>query len=183
MKIMYKVYLCLVVLCAVVSLSPMALAQQTATPELPTAKDLAFLIGKWETNIVVKATEITPKGTTGKGVAEYHLFGQAIEGSRASETSNGHNEDRELVFYANVPNSYEMITVNLKGMCTQRKLTRHGDSWEVEYNGRMNNKDFRVRGTYKIVSDDELQYSTEVDIAKSGFKPFSEVTFRRVPKK
>jgi hypothetical protein len=161
----------------------MALAQQTATLELPTAKDLAFVIGKWETNIVVKATEITPKGITGKGVAEYHLFGQSIEGSRTSETSNGHNEDRELIFYVNAPNSYEMITLNLKGTCMQRTLTRHGDSWVVEYSGRMNDKDFAVRGTYKIISVNELQYSSEVDIAKSGFRPFSEVTYRRVPKK
>jgi hypothetical protein len=149
---------------------------------MPTAKELSFLIGKWETKIVIRATEITPKEVTGKGVAEYRMFGQAIEGSRSSDTTNGHNEDRELIVYSPASNSYEMFAVNLRGIATQRTLSRYVNFWAVEYSGKMNDKDFRVRGTYKIISDNELQYLSEVNVENSGFKPFVEVTYQRVSK-
>ena len=183
MKIFRKMHCYLFALCVVASLSSTGLAQQAASPEMPTAKDLSFLIGKWETSIAVKATGITPKEITGKGIAEYRLFGQAIEGSRASDTSNGHFEDREFIVYTSDQNAYLWFTLNINGTLTQRTLSRKGDLWVVQYGGQMNGKNFTARGTYKIISANELHYTSEVDVENSGLKPFSEVIITRAPEK
>jgi len=91
------IYLFLLGLCGAVALSPLALAQQSTNyqqpagqqqqqqttsmaqqgppPELPTAKDLSFFLGKWDTRISSKPNELTPEGVNGKGTAEFTLFG------------------------------------------------------------------------------------------------------------
>jgi hypothetical protein len=184
-------------LCAVVSLSPWALAQQSTTyqqpaaqqaapmaqqgppAELPTAKDLSFLLGKWDTRMSSKPTELTPEGVNGKGTAEFDLFGQAIQGLLVSESNRGHHETREFIVYQPGSNSYMIFTVNDKGICTQRTLSRYVDTWVVEYNGRANEKDFTVRGRYNIVSANELHYSSEIDVGKAGYEPFIELTLTR----
>ena len=170
MKTMCKACLCLVLLWAVLSLSPMALAQTTA-PQLPTAKELGFLIGKWDTTIVINPTEITPAGVKGTGLIEYRLFGQAIEGSQSSDSNVGHYEDRELIAYDSATDSYVMFTVNLNGMATQRNLKRYVDVWVLEYRGQISGKDFTIRGTYKTISKNELHYTAEVEVAGPALSP------------
>ncbi len=153
--------------------------KQAEPSQAPTAKDLSFLIGKWETTIVLSPSALMPTGTTGKGTAEFQLFGQAIEDHRASDTGRGHNEQRELIVYQNTSNSYLIFTVNSNGIATQRTLTRYIDDWVVEYRGHNGDKDFTVRGRYKIISANELQYTAEMNVDDSGFKPYSEITFKR----
>lgn len=175
-----RINLCLVMLWFVMSSFSQALAQGTPTQELPTAKDLSFLIGKWECNINIKPNEMIPEGVTGKGTVEYRLFGQSIEGSRSSDTNRGHNEQRELIVYQKDGNSYLEFNVNQRGTFTQRTLARNGDTWEVTYTGKIKNKSFTARGKYKIVSPDEFIYTSEIKMGKSGFKPHSEITYKRV---
>jgi hypothetical protein len=176
---------CAVALWAIASLCPLALAQKTepadanSGPVLPTAKDLAFLLGNWETNFRVYPTEITPDGIKGNGTLEYRLFGQAIEGKRTSESTRGHYEDRELIAYDEGTNAYQILTVSNMGKSTQRTLSRYVDIWVLEHNGRQGEKEFRVRGKYLIVSANEVHYTSEINIGKSGFKPFSEVILKR----
>jgi len=195
------IYLFLLGLCGAVALSPLALAQQSTNyqqpagqqqqqqttsmaqqgppPELPTAKDLSFFLGKWDTRISSKPNELTPEGVNGKGTAEFTLFGQAIQGDLIFESTRGHHETREFIVYEPGSNSYMIFTVNDKGICTQRTLSRYVDTWVVEYSGRANEKDFTVRGRYTIVSDNELHYSSEIDVGKAGYKPFIEITLTR----
>lgn len=194
------IYLFLLGLCGVVALSPLALAQQSTTyqqpagqqqqqttsmaqqgppPELPTAKDLAFFLGKWDTKISAKPNELTPEGVNGKGTAEFKLFGQAIQGDLVSESTRGHHETREFIVYEPGSNSYMIFAVNDRGVATQRTLSRYVDTWVVEYNGRAHDKDFTVRGRYSIVSDNELRYSSELDMEKTGYKPFIDITLTR----
>ena len=180
-----RINLSLVVLWTVVSLSSIALAtetKKTANEELSAAKVLSFLVGKWDAKIVIKPNEMTPDGVTGTSVVEYRPFGQAIEGLRISETTRGHNEEREIIVYRNEEHTFLMFTVGLNGTFTQRTLTRYGDVWTVEYNGQIQDKDFIVRGLYKAISHNEVKYSSEIDIGNSGFKPYTEVTFTRVSK-
>jgi hypothetical protein len=174
--------LCLVMLWFVVSLSSPAPAQGTATDELPTAKDLSFMIGTWESSMVIKPNEMTPEGVTGKGTVEYRLFGQAIEGSRSGDSNRGHHEQRELIVYQKDGNSYLVFTVNQNGSFSERTMARNGDTWEVKYTGKIKNKAFTVRGRYKIISPDEFLYSSEIKVGNAGFKPFSQITYKRVSK-
>ena len=196
------IYLFLLGLCGAVALSPLALAQQSTTyqqpagqqqqqqqttsmaqqgppPELPTAKDLAFFLGKWDTRISSKPNELTPEGVNGKGTAEFTLFGQAIQGDLISESTRGHHETREFIVYEPGSNAYMIFTVNDRGVATQRTLSRYVDTWVVEYNGQTHDKEFTVRGRYTIVSDNELHYSSEIDVGKAGYKPFIEITLTR----
>jgi len=177
-----RINLSLVVLWTVVSLSSLALAQETATEELTASKDLAFLVGKWDTKIVIKPNEMTPDGITGTSVVEYRPFGQAIEGLNISETTRGHNEQREFIVYQKEAHAFLIITVSLNGTLTQRTVTRYGDVWTVEYTGQIKDKEFIVRGRYKAVSHNEVQYSSEIDVGNSGFKPYTELTFKRISK-
>ena len=194
------IYLFLLGLCGVVALSPLALAQQSTTyqqqggqqqqqsastgqqgppAELPTAKDLGFFIGKWDTKISSKPNELTPEGVNGKGTAEFNLFGQAIQGTLVSESTRGHHETREFIVYEPGSNAYMIFTVNDRGVSTQRTLSRYVDTWVVEYNGQTHDKEFTVRGRYTIVSDNELHYSSEIDVGKAGYKPFIDITLTR----
>ena len=199
------IYLFLLGLCGAVALSPLALAQQSTNyqqpagqppqqqqqqqsastgqqgppAELPTAKDLGFFIGKWDTKISSKPNELTPEGVNGKGTAEFNLFGQAIQGTLVSESTRGHHETREFIVYEPGSNAYMIFTVNDRGVATQRTLSRYVDTWVVEYNGQTHDKDFTVRGRYTIVSDNELHYSSEIDVGKAGYKPFIDITLTR----
>ncbi|HKN70511.1 MAG TPA: hypothetical protein VJX30_05755 [Terriglobales bacterium] len=199
------IYLFLLGLCGAVALSPLALAQQSTNyqqpagqppqqqqqqqsastgqqgppAELPTAKDLGFFIGKWDTKISSKPNELTPEGVNGKGTAEFNLFGQAIQGTLVSESTRGHHETREFIVYEPGSNAYMIFTVNDRGVSTQRTLSRYVDTWVVEYNGQTHDKEFTVRGRYTIVSDNELHYSSEIDVGKAGYKPFIDITLTR----
>jgi hypothetical protein len=163
-------------------MSSMALAQEATTEEQSAAKDLSFLVGKWDTKIVIKANEMTPEEITGTSVVEYHPFGQAIEGLRISETTRGHYEEREIIVYQKDVHAFLQFTVSQNGNFTERTLTRFGDVWTVEYTGQIKDKDFIVRGRYKAVSHNEVKYSSEIDVGNSGFKPYTELTFTRVAK-
>jgi hypothetical protein len=199
------IYLGLVVLGAVIVLSPQVLAQQGAPqqgapqqegaqqgPEqgappaprahsvAPTAKELSFLVGKWETQIQIYPNDLMPEGTTGKGTLEYTLYGHAIEGIRVSDTTRGHHEARELIGYDERTNNYQILSVTMDGAVSQRTLSRYVDIWVVEYTGNRNGEDFQVRGKYTIISKDELHLSSEVNFGKSGFKPYSDVTLKRI---
>jgi hypothetical protein len=160
---------------------PQQAAQNPVTiTEVPTAKDLAFLIGKWDTTIVIPKNELMPQGTTGHGIAEFHLFGQVVEGTRTSETSSGRHEQRELIVYQPATATYQDLIISGSGTMTERTMTRYVDYWVVEYQGQRNDKDFTVRGRYKIVSDNEIQFSSEVNFDNSGYKPYSVLTFTRI---
>jgi len=162
------------------SASSQPTTKQAEPSQAPTAKDLSFLLGKWETTIVMSPSAMMPAGATGKGTAEFQLFGQAIEGHRSSDTDRGHNEQRELIVYQNASNSYLIFTVNSNGIATERTLTRYIDDWVVEYRGHSHDKDFAVRGRYKVISDNEVRYTAEMNVDDSGFKPYSEITLKRV---
>jgi hypothetical protein len=172
----------------VVSLSSMALAteskvtKETTNEELSAAKVLSFLVGKWDAKIVIKPNEMTPDGVTGTSVVEYRPFGQALEGLRISETTRGHNEEREIIVYRNEEHAFLIFSVSQNGTFTQRTLTRFGDVWTVEYNGQFKDKEFIVRGVYKAISHNEVIYSSEIDVENTGFKPYTEVTFTRISK-
>jgi len=183
------------ILCGYSLFSQWACAQQRPKPEktavaplptakeLPTAKDLAFLLGKWETKIVVAPTELHPEGVQGSGVAEYRLFGQVIEGIRSSETTTGHHEEKDFILYNAAIKAYEVVSINAKGTYVEKTLSKFVDDYVVEYTGTMKEKEFVVRGKYKIVSENEVQYSSEINMERSGFKPFVEVLMTRVPVK
>jgi hypothetical protein len=164
-------------------MSSLALAQEATTEERSAAKDLSFLVGKWDTKIVIKPNEMTPEEIRGTSVVEYRPFGQAIEGSNISETSRGHNEQREFIVYQKEAHAFLIITLSQNGTLTQRSVTRYGDVWTVEYTGQFKDKEFIVRGRYKAVSHNEVQYSSEIDVGNTGFKPDTEITFTRVSKK
>jgi hypothetical protein len=163
-------------------MSSLALAKEVTTEELTAAKDLSFLVGKWDTKIVIKPNEMTPEEITGTSVVEYRPFGQAIEGVNISETSRGHNEQREFIVYQKEAHAFLIITLSQNGNLTQRSVTRYGDVWTVEYTGQFQDKEFIVRGRYKAVSHNEVQYSSEIDVGNTGFKPYTQLTFTRVSK-
>jgi len=177
-----RFYLFIVALLAVVSLSTLTLAQETTGQESPTAKDLSFLIGKWETDIVVMPTEMTPQKVTGRGTAEFELFGQAVWARYKSEMATGHHEMRELIVYQKESDTYQIFTINLSGNFTQRTMSRYIDVWTIEYNGQMKDKEFVVRARYKVISDNELLYESEINMDGEGFKPFVELKLRRISK-
>jgi hypothetical protein len=163
-------------------MSSLALAQEGTTEELSAAKDLSFLVGKWNTKIVIKPNEMTPEEITGTSIVEYRTFGQAIEGLNICETSCGYNEQREFIVYQKEAHAFLIITLSLNGTLTQRSVTRYGDVWTVEHTGQFKDKEFIVRGRYKAVSHNEVQYSSEIDVGNTGFKPYTQLTFTRVSK-
>jgi len=175
-----RLNLFMIVFWTIMSLFSIAPAQGTAADEPLAAKDLSFLLGKWETKLMVHRTELTPEGGAGKGTAEYHLFGKAIEGSRSGESTFGHYEDREYIVPHGGTVPYLIFTISSTGTSTQRTLSRYADVWTVEYDGQFKDKDFVIRGKYKIVSDKELRFMSEIDVGKAGFKPFIELTLKRI---
>jgi hypothetical protein len=183
MRTIRKICFCVVVFCAVLLPSSMMLAQQSTSAEAPTAKELSFLIGTWETNVVVHPTELMTRELVGNGTTEYHLFGQAIEGTRITDTANGHHEDHELIVYDRSSAAYTVFTINLTGIFSEKQLSHFVNVWVVEYKGQKDEKDFTVRGTFKIISDNEIKYSSEVSVANSSFKPYIDMTLKRIPKK
>jgi len=177
-----RLNLFVIVFWTVIALSLVVPGRGIAADELSVAKDLSFLLGKWETKLMIRPTELTPNGGAGKGTAEYHLFGQTIEGSRSGDSTFGPYQDREFIVPQRGTGTFIVFTISSSGYSTQRTLSHNADGWAFEYSGEFNDKDFTVRGKYKIVSDKELQYTSEIDVGKTGFKPYIELTLKRISK-
>ena len=182
--------------------SPPATAQKEPSPPSPEQqepamppieKDLSFLLGKWETKVKIYPNEFraNKEEVKGAGTSDYHLFGKTIEGSMKSESNVGNFEAREFIFPNPSESTYEILTVSANGNVSNRKLAKVGDHWEVTYSGKRalagasdkkgKDVEFSVRGKYKIVSDKEVHYTSEINFGKTGFKPFIELLMTRVP--
>lgn len=163
--------------------------EQKATLSGQADKDLSFLLGKWETkakffpNALLGNTE----EVKGAGTAEYRVFGVVVEGIRQNETSLGRFEDREFIWYDQNTKAYNIITISPEGYAINKKMTMSGEKYVIEYSGRdkagtPKEKDFTVRAKYKIISDTEVKYSSEVKIGKADFVPFLQLKMQRVSK-
>jgi hypothetical protein len=172
---------------------PAAQAAPPAEPKMslpaPTDKDLAFLLGKWETKIKIfpNALLANKEELKGAGTAEYQVFGKVIEGTLSSETSSGKYEGREFIWYDQNSKVYNIISISPEGYAANKKMTKEGDKFVVEYTGvhKPDGKkeiDFTVTAKYKIISDTEVKYSSEVKVGKTNFVPFIQLKMQRVSK-
>jgi hypothetical protein len=163
--------------------------EQKATLSGPADKDLSFLLGKWETKAKIFPNALlgNTEEVKGAGTAEYRAFGVVVEGSRLSETSLGRFEDKEFIWYDQSTKAYNIISISPEGYAINKKMTMAGEKYVIEYSGRdkagtPKEKDFTVRAKYKIVSDTEVKYSSEVKIGKADFVPFLQLKMQRVSK-
>jgi hypothetical protein len=163
-------------------------APKTSLPA-PADKDLSFLLGKWETKIKIFPNDLlaNKEEVKGAGVAEYRIFGAVVEGIRSSDTSLGHFEDREFIWYDQNTKAYNIIAISPEGYAINKKMTKSGDKYVIEYSGRdkagsPKERDFTVRAKYKIISDTEVKYSSEVKIGKADFVPLIQLKMQRVSK-
>lgn len=175
---------------------PAAPAGQQAASPASVDKELAFLLGKWETKIKIFPNPLfsNTAEVKGRGTAEYRVFGKVVEGIRSSDTSLGRYEDREFIWLDPNTKGYNIISINSDGYSINKKMRKFEDKYVVEYTGRAKagkadkpdsgaEKEFIVRAKYKIVSDTEVKYSSEVKIGKSGFIPFMQLKMMRPSEK
>ena len=169
--------------------SPASPAEQKPTLPSPTDKDLAFLLGKWDTKIKIAPNDLlgNKEEFKGAGKAEYKVFGKVIEGILTSDTDSGQYEDREFIWHDDGTNDYNIIRISPEGYASNRKMTKSGEHFVVEYSGTkmMDGKkpiNFTVRAKFKIISDTEVKYSSEVKIGKADFVPFVQLKMQRVSK-
>ena len=195
------------VVCGFILFSQLAYAQETKPAEKKggtpaqsaqkepsqLGKDLAFLLGKWATKVTIMPMgfSATKEEIKGVGTIEYALFGNAMEGTIKSESNLGTYEARELLFPGRQPGEYEVVRINSNGMAISSTLKKVGDVFEVTSEGKrplvdLSGKpgklvDFRVKGAYKMVSDKELQYHSDISVDNGPFKPYITYSFTRIP--
>lgn len=157
------------------------------------AKDLGFLLGKWETKVKVMPMgfSATKQEIKGEGTIEYTLFGNAIEGTIKSESNVGTYNARELIFPSLNKDEYDVLRVNSNGLAIGSTMKKVGDVLEVTSTGKralvdLSGKpgklvEFMVKGKYKIVSDKELQYHSDISVGHGPFKPYISYSFTRIP--
>jgi len=157
----------------------------------PMDKDLSFLLGKWETKIKIFPNPLL--GNTdelkGGGTAEYQIFGETIEGSLANETSNGKYEFKEFIWYDQAGKAYNIISISSEGYAINKTMmpTKSSEKFVIQYAGVHKTKDgkevnFTVQAKYKIISDTEVKYFSEVKLGKADFVPFIQIKMQRVSK-
>jgi hypothetical protein len=172
--------------------SPPPSVQKEPPPE-PIEKELSFLLGKWETKVKMYPNELLSiaEDVKGGGMAEYRLFGKTIEGMQKSESTVGLYEAKEFIFYNPSAKAYNIITINADGYVSNRVLTKVGKHYETSYEGKQivpdasgkpgKEVEFTVNGKYKIVSDNEIHYNSEINFGNTGFKRFVRLQMTRVP--
>ncbi len=196
--------LALSILCGCLLFSQWAYAQapaeQAAAPAAPLAeqkmglpapmdKDLAFLLGKWETKLKILPNPLS--GNTeeikGGGTAEYQFFGKVIQGTLANETSNGKYEFKEFLWYDESNNIYNIFSISSEGYAINKTLTptKSSEKFVVHYSGTHKTNSgkeikFTVQAKYKIISDTEVKYSSDVKIGNADFVPFIQLKMQRV---
>lgn len=172
--------------------SPPPSVQEGPSPT-PIEKELSFLLGKWEIKMKIYPNELlsTTEEVKGGGTAEYRLFGKTIECILKSETTRGPYEAREFIFYNPSAKAYDIFTINAEGHASNGALSKVGNHYEITYKGNQAVPDasgkagkeveFTVQGKYKIVSDNEVQYNSEINFGDTGFKRFIRLSMTRVP--
>ena len=157
------------------------------------AKDLAFLLGKWETKVKIMPMgfSATKEEIKGAGTIEYTLFGNAIEGKIKNESNVGTYVARELIFPSLNKDEFDVLRVNSNGLAIGSTIKKVGNVVEVTSSGKralvdLSGKpgklvDFNIKGTYKIVSDKELQYHSDISVGHGPFKPYISYSFTRIP--
>lgn len=166
-------------------------ADQKAGLAAPMDKDLSFLLGKWDTKMKIfpNALSGNTEEVQGGGAAEFRAFGKIIEGTFVNETSSGKYEFKEFMWYDQDSKIYNIVSISSEGHAIDKtmKRTNSSEKFVIHYSGVDKIKGgkevpFTVQAKYKIVSDTEVKYYSEVKIGKADFVPFLQIRMQRISK-